>query len=348
LVLPGWAIAEGADPLAALAIGVIVGGVLQVVAQWPSLAKIGYFSVPRLDLADRGVREVLRRMTPVLAGVGIYYIDVVVGRRILSHLETGSVSYFTFAMRLCDFPQGIFVMALQAATLPSLSKLAAFEDRGELQATFAYGLRLSLFVSLAATAMFVFLAEPIVVTIFQRGEFGAHDAHETARALVAQGAGIWLVACTRQLVALYYALGDTRTPVIVAAADFIVFVIAANLLGDYLGHVGVSWAVSLASLTQMVLLGLALRRHLRFRERTGVLRTFTTTLLASVPAGLTGVWLARQLGELGATGPFGRIIPGLAGVAAFSLVFVAAAWVLGNSELRGLVEAVRRRRERQA
>ncbi|HEV8549136.1 MAG TPA: murein biosynthesis integral membrane protein MurJ, partial [Polyangiaceae bacterium] len=221
LLLPGWFGARGYEPGLALAAGALLGGVMQVVAQWPSLAKIGYLERPSLAFADPGVREVGRRMTPLLFGMGVYYVDVVIARRLLSELGLGAQSYFGWAMRLCDFPQGIFVMALQAASLPSFSRLAARGDREELGRTFAFGMRLALFAAIPATALFVGLAEPLVVLLFQRGEFDSVSARETANALVAQGAGVWLVSAVRQLLSLYYALGDTRTPVLVAATDLV-------------------------------------------------------------------------------------------------------------------------------
>src|SRR6185503_16003924 len=125
---------------------------------------------------------------------GIYYVDVVIARRFLSDLGIGAQSYFAWALRLCDFPQGIFVMALQTATLPSLALLVARDEHGEVAKTFAFGMRLTLFVA---------LAEPLVVLIFQRGEFDATSSHETAKALAAQGLGIWTVAAVRQLVSVY-------------------------------------------------------------------------------------------------------------------------------------------------
>ena len=128
LGLPGVLVATGRDPVLALASGALVGGVLQVVAQWPALRAIGYAGAPRLAL-DADVRKVFRRLGPLALGVGVYYVDLVLSRRFLSELGPGAQSYFSWAMRLCDFPQGIFVMALSTAALPSLSTLAARGDR---------------------------------------------------------------------------------------------------------------------------------------------------------------------------------------------------------------------------
>src|SRR5690606_17664317 len=148
LALPSLFARWGFDSMYALAVGVLLGGVLQFVAQWPSLKAIGYLQPPTWKLlADPDVREVIRRMAPVLLGFAIYYADVVVARHFLSDLGVGAQSYFAFALRLCDFPQGIFVMALQAATLPSLSALAARGERAPLVDGFTHGPRLAWFVA---------------------------------------------------------------------------------------------------------------------------------------------------------------------------------------------------------
>jgi putative peptidoglycan lipid II flippase len=341
LTLPGWLMATGHDGALALGVAVLVGGVLQVVAQWPSLRAIGYFERPTFEWRHPGVREALGRMLPVMFGMGVYYIDVVLARRFLSEEGMGAQSYYGWALRLCDFPQGIFIMALQTAALPSLAKLAARRDFDELGRTYAFGMRLTLFVSIAATALFVGLAEPLVVLLFQRGEFDAVSAHETARALVAQGAGIWLVACVRQLTSTYYALGDTRTPVIVAAIDLCAFIgLSLGLRGSF-GHVGIGMAVTGASLVQAALLLLFLRKHmstLRLRE---IGLSALRTLLAAAAA----VVLARLVAAAvsGGSDSWGRAMPGLCGSVAFAATFLALAWGLRSDEFLLVAGPVLRR-----
>jgi putative peptidoglycan lipid II flippase len=343
LCLPGALLLHGYDRIYALAIGVWLGGVLQVVAQWPSLRRVGMLESPRLDLQHPGVREVLARIGPATLGIGVYYLDVMVGRHLLSELDVGATTYFTFALRLCDFPQGIFIMALQSATLPSLSRLAARQDWGELGKTFAFGMRLSLFVAVPATLLFVTLAEPLTVLIFQRGHFDASAAHETARALAAQGVGIWAVAAVRQLVTTFYSIGDTRTPALVSALDFLVFVGLALLLRPNLGHVGISLAVTGASLTQMLLLWWRLGRRRPEIDTRGVLRSGTLTLFASVPAAAASWLVARALTRPGA-GEIGRSVPALLGSLAFVAVFLVSARLLKHKELEMSWRALRRRR----
>jgi putative peptidoglycan lipid II flippase len=342
LVLPSILGARGYELGLALAAGALVGGLLQVVAQWPSLRSIGYLERPSLELGHPAVREVLRRMGPTLFGIGVYAIDVVLARRFLSDLGLGAQSYFNWAARLCDFPQGIFVMALQTAALPSLSLLAARGDRAELGKTFAFGMRFSLFVAIPASALLVGLAEPLVVLLFQRGEFDAVSARETARSLVAQGAGIALVAAVRQLVAVYYALGDTRTPVVVAALDLCAFIALALGLRGSFGHVGVAWAVTGASLAQALLLWFLLARKLPIGGH-GILGATVRVLVATLVAVAAGRGAAGLFFEPNDGSALGRALPGLAGGLAFGVSYLAAAQALKSPELTSLFARARRR-----
>ena len=344
LGLPTFLGAHGYDPALALAIAVLGGGLLQMLAQWPSLKRIGFFQTPTLELGHPGVREALKRMGPALIGMGVYYVDVVLARRFLSQLGPGSQSYFAWALRLCDFPQGIFIMALQTAALPSLSRLAARGDRAELARTFAFGMRLTLFVAITATALLVGLAEPIVVLLFQRGEFDAQSAHGTARALMAQAAGIWLVAGVRQLVSVYYAIGDTRTPVLVAALDLAAFLALALLLRGRFGHVGIGLAVTGSSAVQMLLLWRGLRSKLDTLHTGEIAASALRTALAACAAVIVGSLVARAVTPHSPAAALARALPGILGTLAFFAAFATAASLLRSREWLSLWGSLRRRR----
>jgi putative peptidoglycan lipid II flippase len=346
LALPAWFTAHGEPPILAMAVGALVGGVLQMVAQWPSLIQIGYLQPPVLEFEHPGVREALRRMGPVVLGLGIYLADVVVARRFLSELGIGAQTYFGFALRLCDFPQGIFVMAIQTAALPSLAALAARKDQAELEATYAFGVRLTLFVAIAATALFVGLSEPIVALLFQRGKFDAAAAHETGRALVAQGLGIWMVALVRQLVSVYFAVGDTRTPVVVSLIDFAAFVALALGLRGPFGHVGIGLAVTGSSAVQVSLLFAGLGRHLGSRRTGEIATSAARTLGAAIAGAAAGRGVAAMLTTAAAGSPLASAAPGAGGAIAFVVVFLGAAYLLKSDELKMILDVVRRRARR--
>ena len=330
----GW---RGEGGVAVLAYGALVGGMLQVVAQWPALKRIGYARPPSFALDD-DVRKVLRRIAPLTLGIGIYYVDLVLSRRFLSEMGPGAQSYFSWAMRLCDFPQGIFVMALSTAALPSLSALAAKGARDELAKTWGHGMALAMFVAVPASVALVVMGEPIVAALFQRGHFDAVAARETARALAWQGGAIWTVAAVRQTVPAFYALGETRIPVVVSGIDLCAFVALALALRAPMGHVGISVAVAGSSAVQMLLLLVALRWRFGRFGAAALARSVARTAAVSAVAGVAGWGGAKVAG-------------GIAGLAAFGGVFLLAAWGLGAPELEEILGAVGRRlggRRRQA
>ncbi len=345
--LPAWLASRGHDPVLALAFGALAGGALQVVAQWPELRAIGYAGAPRFVIDD-DVKRVFRRIAPLSLGIGVYYVDLVLSRRFLSDLGTGAQSYFSWAMRLCDFPQGIFVMALSTAALPSLSTLAARGDRAELAKTWAHGMNLAMFVALPASAAMLVLGEPIVVALFQHGAFDARAAHETARAVFWQGGAIWTVAAVRQVAPAFYALGDTRTPVVVSAIDLLAFIALAVLLRGPMGHVGVSVGVAGSSAVQMVLLLVGLRWRMGTIEGGALARSTLRTLAASVLASVAGAGAARLLAPSGPAGAVVRALPGVVGLGAFGVAFGLAAWGMRSPELEEILGTVRRRLARRA
>ncbi len=338
--LPGPLAAAGIDRSLALAVGALVGGALQVVAQWPALRAIGFFGRPKLDFADPGVREALRRLLPMTFGIGVYYVDLVISRRFLSELGEGPQSWFSWAMRLCDFPQGIFVMAISTAALPSLSALAAKGAIDEVRKTWAHGMRLALFVAIPCSVALVALGEPLVALLFQRGHFDARATTETARSLLWQGGAIWTVSAVRQLVPVFHAMGDTKTPVVVSVIDLLVFIALAVGLRGPMGHAGISAAVAGSSFVQMLLLWIAARRKLRGLEGAEIGGSVARTLAASGIGGAMGWGSARLLSG------HGTLLPGLVAGVAFAAGFGVAAWALRSPELEEVGGGLMRRLKR--
>lgn len=335
LGLPAWLSRHGYDFAQAMSIGALLGGVLQVIAQWPSLRAIGYGMRPILDLRDPHVRTMLRRIVPMFAGIGVYYIDLILSRRFLADLGDGAQSYFSWASRLCDFPQGIFIMALSTAALPSLSELAAKGDVEKLREGFVYSLKLGFFVAIPASVLLVVLGEPMTIVMFMRGKFSPVDAHETARALWVQGAAVFTVSIVRQTVPVFYALGDTRTPVWVSALDLLSFIALAVGLRGSLGHVGISVAVAGSSFVQMALLLLLARRKLKHLSERELLTSFGKTLLAA---------LFGAVGALAVSAMFESVwVETLLGLTIFAGFYLGAAYGLRSSELDILLGALGRR-----
>jgi putative peptidoglycan lipid II flippase len=347
IFLPAIFVSRGLDPTLVLAVGALLGGALQVLAQIPSLRAIGYASRPVFVL-DADVRLLLRRIVPLTFGIGVYYVDLVLSRRLLSGLDAGSQSYFSWAMRLCDFPQGIFVMALSTAALPSLSSLAAKGERLELAKTWAHGMSIAMVVAIPASVILAVLGEPIVVAVFQRGAFDARSAHETARALYWQGAAIWTVAAVRQTVPALYALGDTRTPVIVSAIDLVAFIAIALGLRGTLGHAGISAAVAGSSAVQALLLLVGLKWRLGTLCFGTLVPAAVRAVAASFVAGLAGFGFAHAVSHCAGSSSSSvvRVLPGVGGMGIFAAIYLGTMWTIRAPEFLEIASAMARRGRR--
>lgn len=331
--------ARGIDPALALAWGALVGGFLQWSVQWPSLRQIGFWGFAKPTFADREIKLWLSRMMPVTFGLGVYYIDLVLSRRLLAGAGTGAQSYFTWAMRVCDLPQGVLVLALSTAALPSLSAAAASGRNADVRATFLRGMRVCLLVVIPASVLLIVLAHPLVVAFFQRNHFTAEDAQQTANALMAQALGMAFVTAVRQMVPVFHAHGDTRTPVWVSAVDLAAFVGLAVLLRAPFGHVGVGLAVSGSSVVQALLLGVMLKRHLPGGGIWGaVARTVAIDALGATLAGF-GAWgAARAASHLA-----GGLLPALAGGLVFVLLYLGYVIACAEPETESLIVRLRAR-----
>jgi putative peptidoglycan lipid II flippase len=169
-----------------------------------------------LDLADPGVRRVGKLLVPRLFAIGIVHIDVIIGTQFASAMVPGSVSSITFADRVMELVLGGYVIALSTAILPLLSRQAVERRIGELKTTLNFAIRIVLFVTLPASVGLVLLRKPIIQVLFERGQFGPVSTELTAWALMFFSLGLSGFAMVKIIVQAFYALRETRAPVMVA------------------------------------------------------------------------------------------------------------------------------------
>ncbi|MGF1465728.1 MAG: murein biosynthesis integral membrane protein MurJ [Sandaracinaceae bacterium] len=336
------ALALGLPPVGALALGALVGGALQVLVQVPALRAAGLARAPRRPLWDRRVAQVFRLMVPLLAGLGIYQVNVMLGRLLASFLPAGAQTYLYYTQRLVEVPQGMFALAIAAAALPTLSDLSQRGDAAEVRRVFREALGLVLFLAVPSTAVLMVLAEPIVTVLLARGAFDRAEALATAHALVVQAAGVWAIASVRVVVPMFQAHQDTRSPVVASGVNLVVFLVVALTAMRSLAHVGIALAISCAGVAQLgALLGLLRRRvgPLGLRPLLG-----RGVRLALASAALGGAqWAIARLGrwEAGGNAPWNIAVLVLALVVG-GAVFLLLAWLLRVPELGTLARGLRR------
>lgn len=281
-------------PITALAVGVLIGGSLQLALQLPVLWKKGFSLRPRFNFNDPKLRKIALLMLPATLGVGIYYLNITVGNILASLLPQGSVSYLYYAQRLFEFPQGVFTVSVAQAVLPTMSRQAAEGDLTAMIDSVNYGVRLTLFVTIPAMIGLAVCAKPLMALIFMGGRFDYQMAQESARALVYYSTGLSCVALVRVLAPAFYALQDTRTPVITAAIAFLLNLGFSLWLMGPLLHGGLALASSLSALGNMLLLFWLLRRKIGLLGGRKMLHTAFVSATASLPMGLV-VWMLCSL-----------------------------------------------------
>jgi putative peptidoglycan lipid II flippase len=275
----------GWPAIMAPAIGVLVGGLGQVAAQWPLLRREGFRFAPRLDFRDPGLREVLLLMGPGVVGLAAVQINVLVNTILAAREVEGAVSWLNYAFRLMYLPIGLFGVSIATAALPSLSRHAAREDLGEMRRTISNGLRLMLMLNVPATIGLLALASPIVALIFERGRFTTADTASTAAALAFYAPGLIGYSAVKIAVPSFYALRESRTPVMVSIATVIVNVVLNITLARVFGYKGLALGTAIAALFNAGTLLIILRRRLNGLDEQAIGTAFAKILTASVAMG---------------------------------------------------------------
>jgi len=251
-----------AVPIEALAWGVVVGGVLQLLITLPLLKGYGFRLRPVWRIDHPAVKRIALLMLPGVIGVAIYQINVVVTRLLASFLEQGSVSYLYYSQRLFEFPQGIFIASLAQALLPTMSQQAAARQERELLGSLRHALNLIFIITIPAALGLALCAQALFSQLFMRGEFTFAHVNNTAIALVVYAPGLVFVGISRVIVPLFHAWEDTRTPVYVSFWTLLVNGVGGLVLMQYYTYVGLAAALSLASLFNAVVLFILMRRNL--------------------------------------------------------------------------------------
>ena len=324
----------GVEPVMSLTVGFLLGGIGQLVAQWPSLRRAGYRHQWVLDPRDPGLRQILVLMGPATIGAAAAQVNLLVNTW-LATSEHGAVSWLTYAFRLMYMPIGIFGVSIATASLPDLARHAATESLAEMRATVSRGTRLMLMLSVPATLGLMVLAHPIVELLFQRGKFEARDTIAVASALVFYAPGIVGYSVVKLASPSFYSLHDARTPLIVS-----IITIAANLalnlwLNAVMGFTGLALGTAIAANINAGLLMILLSRRIHGVDGRRIAWSFAKIMVASLVMAAAAYYAEAGLRHLmPASNLLSRLVRVTGGIGAGIGVLALAAWVLHIEEFR--------------
>jgi putative peptidoglycan lipid II flippase len=316
--------ALGLPRITAIAIAALAGGALQVIVQWPSLRREGFRYRLALDLKDPGLHQVLVLMGPGTVGLAATQVNLFVNTLLATSQGTGAVSWLSYAFRLMYLPIGLFGVSIATATLPAVSRHAAVGNRDGIRQTVAQSIAMMMVLNVPATFGLVVLAEPIVRLLFERGRFLPSDTAATATALRLYAVGLVGYATARIASPIFYALRQSRVPVIVS-----VLTIAANIMINValvrvLGFRGLALGTSIAMMANGGALLVLLRSHLDGLEEARLAATLVKTIAASVVMAAASFGVERALSTLMPGQGFGTQAVRLGAAIAAGLVLLGA------------------------
>ncbi|RQP25986.1 murein biosynthesis integral membrane protein MurJ [Piscinibacter terrae] len=341
LLLTPWFRRWGIEPIYSLAVGVMVGGVLQLAVQVPALRRAD--ALPHFGLgwqrlkeswSHEGVRHVMGKMAPALIGVSVAQISQLINTQIASHLGAGAVSLLTYADRLMEFPSALLGVALGVVLTPQLSAAHARKDDAAYSDLIEWGLRQLLLLALPCAVALLVFAEPLVSTLFQRGEFRAAQVHGAALAVSGYGVGLIGIVSIRILAPGFFARQDTRTPVRVGIAVLVLTQLfnLGFVYGLGLGVAGLALSTGLGGVVNAGMLLFFLWRRGAYRPAAGWL-LYVLRLCAGCAVMGGGLWwAAHHLDWLGADSL--RRAAWMAGVLAAAAVLYFATLAATGLKLR--------------
>ncbi|HTH01724.1 MAG TPA: murein biosynthesis integral membrane protein MurJ [Vicinamibacterales bacterium] len=288
----------GLRPIVAIALGTILGGIGQIALQWPVLRGEGFRYQPIIDFKDPKLLEVLRLMGPGTLGLAAVQINVFVNTYLATSQQQGSVSWLNYAFRLMYLPIGLFGVSIATAALPEIARRANEGDTAGMQRTISSALRMMLMLNVPATIGLIVLSEPIVALLLERGNFRPYDTMATAAALIFYSPGLLGYSAVKIASPSFYALRDSRTPVIVSVIAVLTNLTINLMLVRVMGYRGLALGTALAAMVNAGALLWLLRRRLGGLDERRVVIAFAKILAASVAMGIAARLTASSLATM--------------------------------------------------
>lgn len=331
------------QPILGLAIGVLIGGLLQFVIQLPTILRRGFKFVTIINWKHPGIIKIGKLLGPSILGLAAYEINIMVDTILASFLTGGSISYLYYANRLVQLPMGIFAVALGVAILPTLSDHASRKEFHDLIRTLSFGVRLILFITVPASVGLILLRIPIINTLWERGEFTRVTTEGTAFALLYYSIGLCGFAGTRVVAAAFYSMQDTKTPARIGIYSIILNVLFSLVLMGPLKHGGLALATSLAALFNALALIYILKKRMGNIGGLHILNSALRLAVASICMGFVVYFLNHEF--FNPSAPIGsRLLVLFSCILSGLVSFYYVSLFLKNEELAFLKSLVRRKR----
>ncbi len=276
-----WLAPKMAVPVTALAWGVLIAGIAQLLFQLPFLFRMNLLPRPGFNKDQAGVQRILKLMLPTLFAVSIVQINLLVDTLFASFLVDGSISWLYFSDRMVEFPLGVFGIALATVLLPHLSSVHATNAAAKFSSMMDWALRWVFVVAIPAASGLAVLAVPILTTLFQYDAFTPYAAIMSGKSLLAYALGLPAFILIKVFATGFFSRQDTKTPVKIGAVAMLANILFNFLLVAQLAHVGLALATSLSAILQAGLLFCLLKKAGVYNPASGWIKFILQIIVAA-------------------------------------------------------------------
>ncbi len=341
--------ALGIDAVRGMAYGVLIGGAAQLAFQLPTVWRQGFAFRPRWNLRNEGVRHILSLMGPAVIGNASGQINTLVNtnfaaglRDASGHVMNGPVSWLAYAWRFFMLPMGVFGIAIASATLPRISRSAAIGNLAEFRRTLSRSIVMILLLTIPSSVGLAVLGESMIALVYQHGRFHAFDTHQTSVALSCYALGLAGYSALKLIAPAFYALGDSRTPMLVSLASVLVNASGAYIMVRVIGvgQAGLAFTASIVATFSSVTLLLLIRGRIGGIEGRAMLGSVAKIIVAAAAMGVFCRAIVMASHAAAVAPAISRIADVAIGVPAGAAVFYAVAAVLRVPELRETRDAL--------
>ena len=349
----------------AVAIAILIGGMIQLAMQLPVLIKEGITFRPSLYFSHPGLRRIMALMLPIIFGLAAVQINVlmdsfiaivfakppggsesflIAGIAIPYPLETGAASVLYYGDRLIQFPLGVFGTAMATAVFPFFSTYAERKDWTNFTYTLNQAIRFVLFIGIPASAGLILLRRPLVELFYERNAFTAESTYRTATVILFYSLGVWAYSASQVIVRAFYSIQDTLTPVKVSAAMIGLNLILNLTLIWFLREGGLALATAISAIVQIIILFAILQRRLDITGYKHIYTSILKTLIATFFMCIT-CWGILKIIPAGNGELMIKFIRLLIPLTTTLITFFTVSFILKSEELRYLYTSLRKKRQ---
>ena len=293
------------EPIFLLAIGVIIGGIAQLVLQAPFLAKFNLLVLPKFNFSLTPFKKLTKLLVPSVFGIAVYQLNIAVLRQFGSYLPDGQISCYYNADRLMQFSLGVFAISIATAALPLMSSQNIRHDKKALFNTWIFSTKLTNFITIPAALGLFAIAIPLVSVLYLHGKFNLHDVKLTAYTTMAFAPGLIAVGISRTTVQVFFALKDMKTPVYIGILTLFINTCIGFLLLSY-QVIGLGITLSVSSIIQTLVLVLFLKKKFNHFSGQNLLTSIVVQFVLAFSA-MFSAYLVTMLGSWELGGNFANL-----------------------------------------